>query len=133
MSPATPTTSRNGPRAPSMLKRSPRGLRPGQCRCAIVSLMTTVDGTLRMSCSFNGRPATMGMPRVRKNSGQTKFTDARSARASGSLVRSASVISETDTRPPSGTIAASVADRTPGTLRVLSIKACSNATARSAL
>src|ERR1700733_5638177 len=63
-------TSRYGDVAPP-LNRLPIGFSPGQYRCASASLTTATLPPLATSCSVNGRPRPVGIPRTSKYPGDT--------------------------------------------------------------
>ena len=63
MSANTPTTSLSSPPSP---RRFPRGLSPGQIRCASVSLTTATGGEPIRSRSLNARPCVMRIRSARK-------------------------------------------------------------------
>jgi len=61
MSPTTPTTVYSGPGS-LMRKCSPKGVRPGQNRCAALALITATSGRPARSLSVKTRPCSTGMP-----------------------------------------------------------------------
>src|SRR3984885_14105226 len=119
-------TSRYGDVAPP-LNRLPIGFSPGQYRCASASLTTATLAPLATSCSVNGRPRTIGIPRTSKYPGDTvlKLTIAGSPPPDCDCVTNP-VAAKLE---PSGSVRAAATPFTPGSACSRVESACWNALA----